>query len=430
MLITEILKKKRDGGELSAAEIKFIISGLKNKSISDIQISSFLMACCINGMSFDETAYLTFEMRDSGKKFNFSSIKSKKVDKHSTGGVGDKISLLLTPICMSFNIALPMISGRGLGHTGGTVDKLESIEGFRIRLDPADYDNLLKKNGVFMACQTDDIAPADKKLYHIRDVTGTVESVGLITASILSKKLVENLDVLIIDMKVGNGAFMQNMDEARRLAESMMYVTGKAGLKLKIIFSSMQQPLGYKIGNWLEVEEVIDALKGNCPADIRLLTEKLAASMLVGADLFKKENDAIKQIRKVWNSGEVYDNFVKMIESQNGDLTKSELKYINYPKVPIYAERDGFVTQIDTLYTGICCIMLGAGRKDVADTLDYGAGIILNKKIGNKVSKGEILAWLTAKNEELISPAAELLKNCIIISETAVQVPELIIDEW
>jgi pyrimidine-nucleoside phosphorylase len=242
MLITEILKKKRDGFELSKDEIDYFIQGLSNSNVSDIQAAAFLMASCIKGLTPSEVSSLTFGMRDSGKKFDFCSIKKKKVDKHSTGGVGDKISLLITPICMAFDVAVPMISGRGLGHTGGTVDKLESISGFRIRLDTNEYTDLLNKNGVFMACQTDDIAPADKKLYHIRDVTGTVESVGLITASILSKKLVEDLDALVIDMKVGNGAFMQTLDDAKRLAESMADVARQSNLKMRIIFSSMEQP--------------------------------------------------------------------------------------------------------------------------------------------------------------------------------------------
>ncbi len=430
MLTSEILKKKRDGFELSKHDIKYFIEGLENSNVSDIQAAAFLMACCTRGLSQSEVSSLTFEMRDSGMKFDFSKIKNKKVDKHSTGGVGDKISLLITPLCMAFDVAVPMISGRGLGHTGGTADKLESITGFRIRLETDEYLELLEKNGVFMACQTEDIAPADKKLYHIRDVTGTVESVGLITASILSKKLVEDLDALIIDMKVGNGAFMLDMESARELAESMASVAGQAGLNMRIIFTSMEQPLGNNIGNWLEIEETMSALKGDCPVDIREIAEKLTAAMLLSTNIFDNEEQALTEIRKVWDSGTAYKNFVKMIEAQGGDLEKSRKIYADYPTHTIYAESDGYIVQIDSLYTGLAGIMLGAGRRDVDDSIDYGAGIILKKKVGDKVVKDEPIAILKAKDKSLFSAAAEILQNCFIIGEKRIAPPQLIIEEW
>ncbi len=430
MLISEILKKKRDGFELSKQEIDYFIQGLSNSNVSDIQAAAFLMASCINGLTPPEVSNLTLGMRDSGMKFDFSSIKKKKVDKHSTGGVGDKISLLITPLCMAFDVAVPMISGRGLGHTGGTVDKLESISGFRIRLDTKEYTELLEKNGVFMACQTDDIAPADKKLYHIRDVTGTVESVGLITASILSKKLVEDLDSLVIDMKVGNGAFMQTLDDAKQLAESMANVARQTNLKMRIVFSSMDQPLGFKIGNWLEIEETMAALQGDCPSDVREITEVLTSSMLQSAGLFHNSDDALNAIRNVWNSGEGYSNFERMIKSQGGDLKGSANKYSNYPSYSILASSSGYVNQIDTLYTGIASIMLGAGRRDINDRIDYGAGIILKKKIGDRVESGEEIAILKAKDKSLFEAAAELLIGCIIISDQQPSPTNLIIEEW
>ena len=430
MLTSEILKKKRDGFELSKNEIKYFIEGLSNHNVSDIQAAAFMMACCTRGLSPAEVTNLTFGMCNSGKKFDFSSIKNKKVDKHWTGGVGDKISLLITPLCMAFDVAVPMISGRGLGHTGGTVDKLESILGFKIRLDTHEYSELLQKNGVFMACQTDDIAPADKKLYHIRDVTGTVESVGLITASILSKKLVEDLDALVIDMKVGNGAFMQTFDEAKELAESMANVAKIAGLNMRIVFSSMEQPLGYKIGNWLEVEETMSALKGDCPADVREITEVLTSAMLMSAGIFDEKEIAIAEIKKVWDRGEAYNNFVIMIESQNGNLLESAKKYSNYPVHTIYAENSGYIQQIDTLYTGLAGIMLGAGRRDVNDRIDYGAGIILNKKIGDRVEAGDELATMKTRVSSKFVETEDLLKNCFIIGENKVESPKLIIEEW
>ncbi|MBX3042138.1 MAG: thymidine phosphorylase [Candidatus Kapabacteria bacterium] len=430
MLISEILKKKRDGFELTRDEIKFFVEGLNNSNVSDLQAAAFLMASCICGLSPAEISQLTFSMRDSGKKFDFTSIPYKKVDKHSTGGVGDKISLLITPLCMAFDVAVPMISGRGLGHTGGTVDKLESITGFRIRLDTEDYAKLLHENGVFMACQTDDIAPADKKLYHIRDVTGTVESVGLITASILSKKLVEDLDALVIDMKVGNGAFMKSLEQSRELASSMIDVARQSGLAMTVIFSSMEQPLGNKIGNWLEIEETMDSLKGNCPDDIKELTLSLTASMLVNADIFKSKAQAIIELEKVLNSGIAFNNFVKMIESQGGDLESSKRKYENYPNQSIFADKSGYIQQIDTLYVGIAGIMLGGGRRDINDRIDYGAGIILNKKIGDRVEAGEEIALIQSKDTTSFCQASDYLKNCLIIGDSKPEIPKLILDEW
>ena len=430
MIITEILKKKRDGFELSEQEINFFIQGLSNFNVSDIQSAAFLMACCTKGLSKLEVKFLTLAMRDSGKKFDFSSIKKPKVDKHSTGGVGDKISLLITPILMSFDVAVPMISGCGLGHTGGTVDKLESIVGFNMSLNYEEYLRLLNSNGVFMARQTDDIAPADKKLYHIRDVTGTVESLGLITASILSKKLVEDLDALVIDMKVGNGAFMQDFDSARQLAQSMIDVASESGLKMRVIFTSMEQPLGYKIGNWLEIEETISALSGKSPKDIEEITFKLCEGMLLSANIFENQSIAQNKIKEVWESGRAYNNFLKMIKSQGGDLDLSIEKYKNYPQFTIYCEKSGYLQHIDTLYTGIVCIMIGAGRKDINDRIDYGVGIILHKKIGDKIEKGEKLASLIAKDKSLFSQAADLLKSCIIIGDDYLEAPKLILDEW
>ncbi|MFA7627528.1 MAG: thymidine phosphorylase [Candidatus Kapaibacterium sp.] len=430
MLTSELLKKKRDGYELSSSEIKYIIEGLSNNNVSDVQASAFLMACCTKGLSSDEITALTFAMRDSGKKFDFSGVPYKKVDKHSTGGVGDKISLLLTPICMEYDIAVPMISGRGLGHTGGTADKLEAISGFKIKLHHDVYKKLLIKNRVFMACQTDEIAPADKKLYFLRDVTGTVESTGLICASILSKKLAEDLDALVIDLKVGQGAFMQTINEAYELAEVMKSVASLAGLKLRIIFSSMKQPLGYKIGNWLEIEEVLDCLSGNCPDDIRRLTVILATAMLDCAGISSDNDATAESVSRVLDSGKAYDNFIKMIESQGGNLDQSKIKYKNYPKFSIIANDSGYITQIDTLYTGITGIMLKAGRQDINERIDYGAGIILKKKVGDAVEKGEVLAVLKSKDSNLFKPAADLLSSSMIISPDKPEPDKLILDEW
>ena len=430
MITSEILKKKRMGIPLTKEEINFLISGLLNRSVTDYQAAAFLTSACIHGLNPEETLALTFAMRDSGFKFNFEKINKKIVDKHSTGGVGDKLSLLLVPICMAFDIGVPMISGRGLGHTGGTVDKLESISGFNIRPENSQFYSLMESNSAFMACQTDDIAPADRILYQLRDVTGNVESIGLITASILSKKLVEDLDVLVIDLKVGNGAFMQNIDDAHELAKSMGEVCKLAGVKCNVLFTNMDQPLGYKIGNWLEIEETIDSLSGNYPEDIRNLTVELATSMVYYSGLFVDKEDAKKAIIDVWDNGAALKNFYKMVESQGGDLEKSKEKHSKIEKIEGLAENSGFVYQIDSLYTGIAGIIAGAGRKTAEDKIDYSAGIILNKKVGDFVKKGELLWTLQGRDKYKLMEAADMLKTCVIISDQMPEPKPLILDEW
>jgi pyrimidine-nucleoside phosphorylase len=430
MIITEVIKKKRLGLDLTKNEIDFLIKGLINRSVSDIQASAFLTSSCIHGLNPLEINALTYAMRDSGIRFDFSKFGKPVIDKHSTGGVGDKLSLLIVPICMSFNIAIPMISGRGLGHTGGTVDKLESISGFNIRLNTEQFYDLIDKNNAFMACQTEDIAPADRILYHIRDVTGNVESVGLITASILSKKLAEGLDGLVIDLKVGNGAFMHSIDEAKELAEAMSSVARLSGLKMRILFTSMDQPLGYKIGNWLEIEETIDSLKCNAPDDIRILTEELSVAMLLTAGIENEKIIALEKIRKVWDSGEALNNFYRLVNSQNGNIEESFRKHSIVEKLDIKASNSGFIYQIDTLYLGISGIMLGAGRKAVDDIIDYSAGITLHKKVGDEVEVGEVIATLQAKEKFKLYEAADLISLSIIISDIQPVKPKLIIDEW
>ncbi len=431
MIPANLLKKKREGFELNKAEIEFLINGLKTNEVSDVQITAFLTSSCINGLTDNEVASLTFAMRDSGKKFDFSNIKRPKIDKHSTGGVGDKLSLLLVPLVVPLGLAVPMISGRGLGHTGGTVDKLESIANFNIRPSDDTFYDLMNNNFCFMACQTDDIAPADKKLYHIRDITGNVESTGLITASILSKKLVEDLDGLMLDMKVGNGAFMHDFDSARILAESMSKVALKTGLKMRILFTSMEQPLGYSIGNWLEVAETIEALKGKYSNDIRLLTERLAAGMLLLGGIESDLDIAKDKIRQIWDDGTALKYFYSMIQQQNGNLELSYNKYLNTKKENIVSDFDGMITQIDTLYIGVAGIMLGAGRKNVDDLLDYGAGIVFHKKLGDEVRKGDLLVTVYSNDSLKFTSAIDLIKNCIIISDGKnFKMPDLILDEW
>jgi len=431
MIPAEILRKKRIGNKLNSEEMNFLVSGMKTGEVSDLQISAFLTSSCINGLSSEETAALTFAMRDSGNKFDFSLISQPRIDKHSTGGVGDKLSLLLVPLAVSCGLAVPMISGRGLGHTGGTLDKLESILGFNIRLGNEEFYRLIKENHCFMASQTEDLVPADRKMYQIRDITGNVDSIGLITASILSKKFVEDLDGLVLDMKVGNGAIMKEYDSARLLAESMADVAKIAGLKMRIVFSSMNQPLGHAVGNWLEVQETLNALSGDCPADIRSITEKLASSMLLLGNAAKDDEDAIKKINQVWNNGTALEFFKKMVLAQGGNLDESSKKYSDTPRIDILSEGEGTLTQIDTHGIGIAGILLGAGRRNVNDVLDFGAGLLIHKKLGEKIHKGETLATLFANDTTKFIEAAELVNKCFTIGKSIdFELPKLILDEW
>jgi pyrimidine-nucleoside phosphorylase len=427
MINSEILKKKRLGGRLGDDEIFHLIEGLKNGKTDDLQITAFLTSACIIGLSPDETTALTFAMRDSGMKFNFRHLGKPVIDKHSTGGVGDKLSLLLVPIVSACGVAVPMISGRGLGHTGGTVDKLESIPGFDIRPDEKTIYRLMEENGCFMSAQNDFIAPADKKLYHIRDITGNVESTGLITASILSKKLVEDLDGLVIDMKTGSGAFMKSMAEAEELAKSMKTVAELCGVKISVLFTSMDQPLGSKIGNWLEIEESLDALKGNCPPDIREVTLALAAEMICLAGIKPDTESARKLAAETWDSGKALSQFHKMIESQGGSLEEGTKKYASHYEFEYKAPRSGIITSMDTTGIGIAGIILRAGRQNIDDEIDYGAGIIMEKKIGDEVSSGETLARFRASDKELFHRAKKRMDESIFYCQEKVDSPKLIL---
>ena len=430
MLPVEILKKKRDGLELSKKEIIFFIQGIISSYISDVQAAAFLTSSYINGLTAKEIAYLTFAMRDSGEIFEFPDINKPIIDKHSTGGVGDKISLLLVPILMSCDIAVPMISGKGLGHTGGTVDKLESVVGYNMHLPKEKLKELLYQNGAFMTAQTDEIAPADKILYDIRDITGNVDSNGLIAASILCKKLAEGLDGLVLDMKVGNGAFMRNFTDAKLLADTMAAVARESGLKMQIIFSAMEQPLGYTVGNWLEIEETIQALEGNFSDDIRELTLTLAAAMIQLGYNNLSRDEALDQAKEVWDSGLALKNFNKMISAQGGDIESSQKKYQNTPNQEIKAKQNGFIAQIDTLYVGVAGIILGAGRRNTDDIIDHSAGIRIFKKTGDNVKKGETIAIVYGQDKYRFGDAIDLLQNCFVISEKDVATHhKLIIDE-
>ena len=431
MIPAELLRKKRDGAELSHDEIAWFVKGLTAGEITHPQAAAFLMASFIRGLSASETAALTLAMRDSGTRYTFATAPKPKVDKHSTGGVGDKISLPLLPLVAACGVAVPMISGRGLGHTGGTVDKLESAN-VNMDVDNKRGTDLLKLHGGFFAKQTSDIAPADRILYHLRDVTGTVESKELITASILSKKFTEDLDALVIDLKVGKGAFMDSLDKAQALAETMIGVAREVGLRMRIVFTSMEEPLGAKIGNWLEFEESLDTLENQhtAPQDISELTARLAASMLIAGGLARNVNDALNIVHIAWASRKPLDIFHALIAEQGGDIAGSRIKYANLPKKAILASKDGVITGIHARMVGIAGIMLGAGRQRTEDVLDFGAGIVFHKKCGAEVRKGEEIGYVQGTRTETFDAAVKHITDAITINHSNYTKPAMVLDEW
>jgi len=429
MNTVDLIRKKRDGYALEKDEINFLISGYSKNKIPDYQFSAFLMATYLRGMTSEETSHLTNAMLHSGKVLDLSSIPGVKIDKHSTGGVGDKTSLIIAPIVAAAGIKVPMISGRGLGHTGGTLDKLESIPGFRTDLSISEYKKVLKNWGAVLIGQTKDIAPADKLIYSLRDVTATVESIPLITASIMSKKLAEGIDGLVLDIKTGNGAFMKKEKDAIVLADSLV-LTAKAFNKKVIAFiTDMNQPLGNYVGNWLEVYEAIEILKGEKKNDLYNLSIKLAGTMIFlgGKALTIKEGEQIakEQITK----GYAFERFVEIVKAQKGDI-----KYLYNPgkyrkpkfKRVIKSVEDSFLNSVNTFEMGLAAVELGAGRLKKDDLVDPAAGIKFNFKIGDKINKGDIIAELYSDNKNKILLVEKRFNNMVGLSGRKVNPPRLI----
>lgn len=381
----EIILRKRNGISLTQAELEYIISGFTKGTIPPYQMSAFLMAVYFQGLNPKETLYFTDTILNSGKILDLGSLGKPIIDKHSTGGVGDKISLILAPLAASGGILVPMISGRALGHTGGTLDKLESIAGFNTRLTTSQFKRQLSQIGVAMIGQTPELAPADDKIYALRDVTATVESIQLISASIMGKKLAEGIDGLVLDVKAGNGAFTKTLHEATRLAKTMIDIGKKMGKKVIALITDMNQPLGYAIGNSLEVKESLDVLQGKGPADVRELSLALAGYMFkLGG-----KNNGKKLAQKLLDNGSAYKKFLEMVEAQGGNIKKLPEAKI---KKPILAPRSGYITGIDTFELGLCSTQLGAGRITMDSPIDHSVGIIIKHKVGDKVEKGEPLA--------------------------------------
>lgn len=428
MRITDIILKKRNGGELSAAEIQFLISGLLSGEAADYQVSAWLMAVWFRGMTPAETAALTMAMADSGQKNDLSALPGHKIDKHSTGGVGDKTTLVAVPIAAACGVLCPKMSGRGLGHTGGTADKLEAIPGFRTSLTEAEFLNTVRKTGMSLMTQTGDIAPADKKLYALRDVTATVDSLPLIASSVMSKKLASGCDGVVLDVKVGSGAFMKTAEEAEALARQMIDIGRQAGKRVSALVTDMDRPLGSTVGNAIEVEEAMDALRGGGPADLRELSLALAAEMvrLAGGGT---EEECLARAARALDSGAAFETFGRMVECQGGDRRALERPFPLSPcRLELRAPREGYLTRMETGEIGTAAVMLGAGRSRKDDLIDLGAGIRLLAKTGDFVEKGQPLAVFSAAREELLGPAAERYLAALSFGEDAPKPQPLILE--
>ncbi len=430
MRMYDIIRKKRDGEPLSEKEIQWFVNGYVKGEIPDYQMSALCMAIYFKGMTLEETTALTFAIRDSGDKLKFNNINGLRVDKHSTGGVGDKTSLVVTPIVATLGVKVAKMSGRGLGHTGGTVDKLEAIPGFRTDIPTEEFEEIVNRVGIAIVGQNATLAPADKLLYALRDVTATVDSLPLIVSSIMSKKLAADDDCVVLDVKTGSGSFMKTKEASRELAEWMVAIGKAAGKRMRALITDMDRPLGYAIGNSLEVIEAIETLKGNGPEDLTELSVALASHMLVISDRGSYE-ECEKNVRRVIESGEALMTFANMVEAQGGKkewILNSEL----FPKAPysmeVKAERDGYIAGVNTEGYGTASLLLGAGRNTMADKIDFSAGIRLVKKTGDKVSRGDTVAILYTSDENRFEASKKrLLDSTIIKNEKPTEEP-LILD--
>ena len=432
MRMVDLIIKKRQGEALSREEIAFWIDGYVNGVIPDYQTSAMTMAILFRGMSEEEVINLTDLMEHSGDTLDLSNLRGVKVDKHSTGGVGDKTSLVLGPMVAACGATLAKLSGRGLGHTGGTLDKLESIPGLRIALSEKEFEEQVNRIGIAIAGQTQSLVPADKKMYALRDVTGTVESIPLIAASVMSKKLAAGTDAILLDVTLGNGAFMKDIDQARTLAKLMVKIGNGLNRDTRAVLSNMNEPLGLAVGNALEVKEAIAALHGEGPEDLMDLCYIAGSVMLVQAKVAKDEVEGRKMLEKVIRDGSAFTKFLEMVQAQGGDV-----EYILHPEkfevakniVPIYAKNRGYVNNIDALEIGLSSMTLGGGRETLDDVIDMAAGIMLVKKVGDEVNEGDVLCYLHSnKNVTLINRVAKEVLAAFEISEEKVEKPKVVLE--
>lgn len=427
MRMVDVIDQKRNGGVLSDEQLQFFVDGVVDGSLPDYQISALLMAIYFQGMTDREQTQLTMKMMHSGERLDLSKIPGIKVDKHSTGGVGDKTSLPLAAMVAALGIPVPMISGRGLGHTGGTLDKLEAIPGFQVELSEQDFIKQVAEEKLAIVGATRDVAPADKKIYALRDVTDTVDSIPLIASSIMSKKLASGTDALVIDVKTGAGAFMKTEDSAVKLAKALVAIGKQAGLKCEAVISDMNQPLGSKIGNTLEIEETLDLLKGNGPKDLLELVLELGSRMVVMGQQAASLAEARAKLEQTIADGSALARFKAMIKAQHGDPNVVDdyslmphAKYqIEYP-----AQKGGVIAKLTADEIGMASMLMGGGRQKADDQLDYAVGIELHKKIGDSVQKGESIMTIWSNRED-IDDVKELLDQAVAIKESAQQ-PTLI----
>jgi len=418
----DVIRKKRDGVELSRSEIEGLVNAYTRGEIPDYQVSAWLMAVVLRGMTRPETAALTDAMLRSGEVLDLSSLPAKKVDKHSTGGVGDKTSLVLAPLAAAAGIAVPMISGRGLGHTGGTLDKLEAIPGFNVNLPVGEFRRVLKICGCAMIGQTAEIAPADRKLYALRDVTGTVESPYLICASIMSKKLAEGIDALVLDVKTGSGAFMKSEKDAVFLAELMVETGERMGKQVVALITDMDQPLGNMIGNALEVVECVDILRGAGPEDLRELCLELAGWMLYLGGATKSVAEGKQESVKLISSGAALERFRQMVELQGGSVAAiDDPRKLPQAKsaLQVGASKSGVIASMQCEQIGTACVILGGGREKKEDSVDPAVGIVLHKKVGDRVAAGEPLATIYYNSETRAAQARQLIETSCVVAESA-----------
>ncbi len=421
MRMYDIIMKKRIGEALSKPEIDFFIEGYTKGDIPDYQVSALMMAIYFQGMNEEETLALTMAMANSGDMLDLSAIAGVKVDKHSTGGVGDKTTLALTPMVAACGIPVAKMSGRGLGHTGGTIDKLESFPGFSTNISPQTFIDNVNRIGIAVMGQTADLAPADKKLYALRDVTATVDNMSLIASSIMSKKLAAGADAIVLDVKTGSGAFMKTEEDSVALATEMAKIGRNAGRNTIAVVSDMDQPLGYAVGNALEVIEAIDTLKGKGPEDFVELCLTLGSQMLIAGGKADTAEEARDMLLKVLASGAALDKLTEFVEAQGGN---KEAVYNTdlLPKAtiiePIFSPVDGYISHIECDEVGICSLILGGGRETKESDIDLSVGIVLTKKVGDKVAKGEIIAYIHANDEEKLVSAKERFLKAYTYSNT------------
>ena len=427
MRMVDLIIKKQGGKELTKEEIRFLIEGYTDGSVPDYQMSAFAMAVYFQDMTDRERVEFTMAIAESGDQIDLSEIDGIKVDKHSTGGVGDTTTLVLAPLVASLGVPVAKMSGRGLGHTGGTLDKLESIPGFKIEISEEDFIELVNKNKVAVIGQSGDLCPADKKLYALRDVTGTVNSLPLIAGSIMSKKIAAGADAIVLDVKVGAGAFMKSIEDAEELAHAMVAIGNLAGRNTMAIISDMSQPLGYAVGNTLEIEEAIETLKGQGPADLEELCLELGAQMVYLGEKATSLEEARELLKEKLHNGEALEKFKEFIAAQHGNpevVNDYSLMPQAKDKKEVYAEESGYVAEIDADAIGVAAMSLGAGRANKESEIDLAAGLMLHKKVGEKVAKGDLLVTLYA-NDKDFSEAESLVHQAYKFSSTSVE-PTLI----